>query len=49
MNYFQRINAKLDKDGLEHVISYFLKKVGYKTKYPSLAEKKKIIYAKKNL
>jgi hypothetical protein len=47
MNYFQRINAKLDKDGLEHVISYFLKKVGYKTKYPSLAEKKKIIYAKK--
>ena len=47
MNYFQRIKAKLDKDGLEHVISYFLKKIGYKTKYSSLAEKKKVLLSKK--
>ncbi|MDB9826821.1 hypothetical protein OAC14_00620 [Candidatus Pelagibacter sp.] len=47
MNYFQRIKIKLDKDGLESVISYFLKKVGYKTKYSSLAEKQKILLSKK--
>ena len=47
MNYFQRIKSKLDRDGLESVISYFLKKVGYKTKYSSLAEKKKILLSKK--
>tara|TARA_B100000787_G_C16122789_1_gene263477 strand:- start:26 stop:847 length:822 start_codon:yes stop_codon:yes gene_type:complete len=46
MNYLQRIKKKLDKDGLEHVISYLLKKIGYKTKYSSLAEKKKILLSK---
>ena len=46
MNYFQRIKTKLDKEGLEYVISYFLKKVGYKTKYSSLAEKKRVLLSK---
>ena len=47
MNYFQRIKKKLDKDGLEYLVSYFLKKVGYKTKYSSFTEKRKILLSKK--
>ena len=41
MNYFKKVFLKYENRGIGYVIHYFLKKVGYKTKYSSFIHKKK--------
>ena len=41
MNYFKKIFLKFEHRGIGYLLYYFLKKVGYKTKYSSFFHKKK--------